>query len=94
MRHDWNRPHPPVYPAGVNSIETRVRLLEQARVYDGREMERHHGSIDSLARQMSDMQDEQERRERQLMLWVIATLVTCLGGLGTVVLKLMFPSAF
>lgn len=87
MRHDWDRPHHPVHIPGVNSIETRVRLLEQRTVYEDREKADLRDSIDSLMREMA-------ARERQLMLWVIATLITCLGGLVTIVLKLLFPSAF
>jgi hypothetical protein len=92
MRHDWDRPHHPVHIPGVNSVETRVRLLEQRAVYEDREKTRLQDNIDSLTQLLSDMQEEREGRDRQLMLWVIATLITCLGGLVTIVLKLLFPS--
>jgi hypothetical protein len=94
MRHDWDRQHHPVYPAGVNSIETRVRLLEQARVFDQREKDRLHDIIASLTSDMERRDEEAEALMRSIGLRVISALIAALGGLGLMLAKLMFPSVF
>ena len=96
FQRDWDRPHHPVYPAGVNSLETRVRLIEQKLVYDDRMNERErqelHARIASLIADQDRRDEEQEAFVRQVQFKVISALIAALGTLGLIVFRLLFPN--
>lgn len=94
MQDRWETRHHPVYPPGVNSVETRVRLLEQRAFYEDKAKQVLEARIDYLEQERERDRDDQEQMLRSIGIKVIAMLLTAISGLAIVVIKLLFPSLF
>lgn len=92
----YDQPHssPPIFPAGSNGIEARVKAIEvhlwhQARdnQQQGHDISEAHGRISSLDASINQL-------VRKVGIWLIGALGTATMALLLIVVKLLFPGIF
>ena len=82
---------PPIWPAGSNSLEARLKALEVSRGYEARAMQEIMAKLDRTQQEVHDLHLHADALQRRAAVWVIGALLAACSSLLVIVVKLKAP---
>ena len=92
----YETPHhtPPIYPAGANSVEARVKAIEVHLWHQARQNETQEANVGQAHNRISVLEDSLDMLVRKIGLWLIGALGSATLALLVIVMKVLFPAIF
>lgn len=97
MRNSYyDQPHasPPIYPAGSNGLEARVKAIEVHLWHHGQHDQGQDREISEAHDRVSHLEANINTLVRKVGLWLIGALGTATLALLLMVVRLLFPGIF
>jgi hypothetical protein len=92
----FETPHntPPIYPAGVNSIEARVKAIEVHLWHQARLCDTQDRNVGHAHKRISDLEDSYNFLFQKVTVWLIGAMGSAVFALAVVVFKVLSPNIF